>query len=125
MATCKVPVINTLEEKSINCNSPKNNINEKLKFVQGIYPSKESKNDLLIVNDNGITIIVTKSKTLSILAIVGITIGGIFLVGLIFYLIKYFFKKKENYNNVNFSDDDRLEGKRGTNVENSKDVIFK
>ena len=84
MATCKVPVINTLEDKSINCNSPKNNIKEKLTFIQDIYASKESKNDLLIVNDNGITIIVTKSKTLSILAIVGITIGGIFLLGLFF-----------------------------------------
>ena len=125
-ATCTIPILNVLEDKTINCNAPKDNINEKLTFVQDIYAPKESNNnDLLIVNDNGVTIEVTKYKGLSILAIVGITIAGIFLVGpFIFYLIKYFLNRKENYNNTNINDEDRFEVRRGNNGDNSKEVIF-
>ena len=127
VATCTIPIINVLEDKVINCNAPKDNINEKLTFVQDIYAPKESNNnDLLIINDNGVTIEVTKYKGLSILAIVGITIAGIFLVGpFIFYLVKYFLKKNENYNNTNLNDDDRIEVRRGNNGDNSKEVIFR
>ena len=127
VATCTIPILNVLEDKVINCNAPKDNINEKLTFVQDIYAPKESNNnDLLIINDNGVTIEVTKYKGLSILAIVGITIAGIFLVGpFIFYLVKYFLKKNENYNNTNLNDDDRIEVRRGNNGDNSKEVIFR
>ena len=125
-ATCTIPILNVLEDKTIDCNAPKDNINEKLTFVQDIYAPKESNNnDLLIVNDNGVTIEVTKYKGLSILAIVGITIAGIFLVGpFIFYLIKYFLNRKENYNNTNINDEDRFEVRRGNIGDNSKEVIF-
>ena len=125
-ATCTLPIMNILEDKTINCNSPKDNVNKKLTFVQGIYESNESEKDLLIVNDNDITIEVTKFKGLSVLAIIGITIAGIIIIGpFIFYLIRFFLKKNDNDNNDNFYGDDRFEGRGGNNGDNCKEVIFR
>jgi hypothetical protein len=121
-AICTVPITNNLVDEKISCYSPEENVNQKLSFVQGVYASKEDSSTQLIVIDNDVTIEVTigenKKKRLPFLAIAGITIAGIFIVGpFIFYLLKYFLEKKENYY-------DGSNVRRKYDGNNSKEIIY-
>ena len=90
--------------------------------------AKDNSNDKLIINNNYNNFIeVPKKKSLSIGAIIGITIAGVFLVGpFIFYLVKYFVKRKETNNDIEYNQEEEEEDRvRAKNVDNSKEIIFK
>ena len=127
VATCTIPIFNVLTDQNISCTASKENVSETLIFEEGIYAAKDSSNERLILNNNyNVAIDVPIKKSLSIGAIIGITIAGIFLVGpFIYYLVKYLFKKKEFNNDieVNYEEDiDRIDIRNG---DSSKDVIIR
>lgn len=126
-ATCTIPIINVLTDQNISCYASKENVSEKLLFEEGIYTAKDSSNERLILNNNNnVTIEVPIKKSLSIGAIIGITIAGIFLVGpFIYYLAKYLLKKKEFNNDIEVNYEEDVERNGIRNGDSSKEIIFR
>lgn len=124
IAICSVPKTDTKNNINISCSSPINEINEKndnLKIEQDIYKSFNNEQALIIYNKNNVDINV-KKESLSVGAIIGITIAGIIvIVPFVFYLVRYFIIKKDNnYEN----EGNENNGIRPPNVDNSRDIIF-
>ncbi len=92
-----------------------------------MYTAKDSSNERLILNNNNnVTIEVPIKKSLSIGAIIGITIAGIFLVGpFIYYLAKYLLKKKEFNNDIEVNYEEDVERNGIRNGDSSKEIIFR
>ena len=124
IAICSVPKTDTKNNINISCSSPINEINEKndnLKIEQDIYKSFNNEQALILYNKNNVDINV-KKESLSVGAIIGITIAGIIvIVPFVFYLVRYFIIKKDNnYEN----EGNENNGIRPPNVDNSRDIIF-
>ena len=119
------------EEKNdtLSCTLNRDYVKEKetLSFIEGICNSTNDNLLLILSNLNNETIEVPKS-TLSVGAIVGITIAGIvILVPFIYYIVKYFIEKKELNNENEGNGIGNEEVNRAENIgknDNSKEVIF-
>ena len=123
-ATCTIPV-SEINKITMSCISPKNEINEKndtLTIEEGMYTSMIN-NDAIILNNKDNININIKKKSLSVGAIIGITIAGIVVVvPFVFYLVRFFIKRKD-INNEN-NDDNEQNRISPPNVDNSRDIIF-
>ena len=126
IATCSFK-----EEKNdtLSCTLNRDYVKEKetLSFIEGICNSTNDNLLLILSNLNNETIEVPKS-TLSVGAIVGITIAGIvILVPFIYYIVKYFIEKKELNNENEGNGIGNEEVNRAENIgknDNSKGIIF-
>ena len=122
---------NFKEEKNdtLSCKINRSDIIEKeeLSFIEGIYPSLNNINEKLILSNLDDEKVKIPKKTLSIGAIVGITIAGIvILVPFIYYIVKYFIEKKE-LNNVNEEIGIEIEERNKEEIpknEGSKQILF-
>ena len=123
-ATCTIPV-SDINKITMSCVSPKNEINEKndtLTIEEGMYTSMIN-NDAIILNNKDNININIKKKSLSVGAIIGITIAGIVVVvPFVFYLVRFFIKRKD-INNEN-NDDNEQNRISPPGVDNSRDIIF-
>ena len=115
---------------TLSCTIYSNDIKEQetLSFIEDIYGSANANEKLILINLNDATVKVPKS-TLSVGAIVGITIAGIvILVPFIYYIAKYFIEKKElnNENEGNGIGNEEVNraGIPQINEGNSKEIIF-
>ena len=122
--------------KYLSCSFTKSNIKEKetLDIEEGMYKAQQNKDILIISNLNKKQIKVPK-KSISVGAIVGISVAGVvILIPFVVYLVKYLISKKEsNENNVM---NDIYEGNDLVNInenrrnhipnrENSNDEVLK
>ena len=125
--------------KYLSCSFTKSNIKEKetLDIEEGMYKAQQNKDILIISNLNKKQIKVPK-KSISVGAIVGISIAGVvILIPFVAFLVKYLISKKEsNENNENYNMNDIYEGNDLVNMnrnrqnhlpnqDNSKDVVLK
>ena len=125
--------------KYLSCSFTKSNIKEKetLDIEEGMYKAQQNKDILIISNLNKKQIKVPK-KSISVGAIVGISIAGVvILIPFVVFLVKYLISKKEsNENNENYNMNDIYEGNDLVNMnrnrqnhlpnqDNSKDVVLK
>jgi hypothetical protein len=116
----------------LSCSFSKDNIKNKeiLEIEEGMYKAEQNKEILIISNLNNKKINVPK-KSISVGAIVGITIAGIvILIPIIFFLAKYLMSKNEN-NGMNQYNERELQIARNEIVynnmnsnDNSKQVIY-
>ena len=124
ITTCTIPKTDTQNNIVISCVSPKNEINEKndeLKIEEGMYIATVNKEVLILNNKNNVDIKVNKDS-LSVGAIIGITIAGIIVVvPFVFYLVRYLINKKDN---IYENEDNENNEIRPPNGDNSKDIIF-
>ena len=104
-STCYFPILNDVNNQIISCKAliDKQSEISDLSFIQGVYSSKTNNSDKLIfVDNNNLNIKVPeneneKSKKLSTIAIVFISIGAvIFIVGIILIIKCIVLKKKNN-----------------------------
>ena len=143
--SCNVPK-NQKDNAIIACNSTKNGLKKKLIIEEDMYSSKIKNNILILNTDGNKEINIPQKKTLSVGAIIGITLAGIVLVvPFIFYIVKYLVKNKDdnnqiveireeyfrpdinnNENNVREENKGRnkVKVKNNRNIDNSKEIIF-
>ena len=125
--------------KYLSCSFIKNNIKEKetLEIEEGMYKAQQNK-DVLIISNLDKKQIKVPNKSISVGAIVGISIAGlVILIPFVIYLVKYLISKKENNeNNMNYNMNDIYEGNDLVNInqnrrnripnrDNSKDEVLK
>ena len=128
--TCIVPNSQKDNDAIIACNSKKNGLKKKLIIQEGMHYSKNNNNNnIMIVNTDGNKEIdIPQKKTLSVGAIIGITLAGIVLVvPFIFYIVKYLVKNKDDNNQIveireEYFRPDKVKNNR--NIDNSKEIII-
>ena len=98
-ATCHFPILDNLDSQTISCMTSIKKDSKTLSFIQGIYSSKVSNDDILIlINNNELNIKVPEKKGgLSSGAIVGIVIAVIVVISIaVFLIIKFIIIKKKS-----------------------------
>ena len=124
-STCYFPIINNIDDtQTISCISSIYTKSKKLKFEEGIYASRESSDDKLILNNNdGITVEVPEKKEkISKWIIIAIVVAGFIIICIVVFLIVKF-KNKNNNNNL-IQEEINDQNKKIKNVDNSKDIII-
>ncbi len=124
-STCYFPIINNIDDtQTISCISSIYTKSKQLKFEEGIYASRESNDDKLILNNNdGITVEVPEKKAkISKWIIIAIAVAGFIIICIVLFLIVKF-KNKNNNNNL-IQEEINDQNKKIKNVDNSKDIII-
>ena len=106
---------------SINKNS------KNLTFIQGVYSSKVSNDDLLIlINNDDLDIKIPETKSgLSAVEIVGIVIGVVVFISIVVFLIIYFKCVAINNKNKIPQTEEKIIVKKFSNSVNSNEVIMR
>ena len=91
-ATCHFPILNNLNNQTISCLTSINKNSKNLTFIQGVYSSKVSNDEkLILINNDDLDIKIPETKSgLSAVAIVGIIISIVAFISIVVFLIIYF-----------------------------------
>jgi len=91
-ATCHFPILNNLNNQTISCLTSINKNSKNLTFIQGVYSSKVSNDEkLILINNDDLDIKIPETKSgLSAVAIAGIIISIVAFISIVVFLIIYF-----------------------------------
>ena len=94
-ATCHFPILDNLDIQTISCITSINKKSKNLSFIQGVYSSKVSNEDkLILINNNNLDLKVPEKKGG---AIVGIVIAVVVVIAIaVFLIIKFIVIKRKN-----------------------------
>ena len=126
-ATCHFPILNSLDNQTISCLTSINKNSKNLTFIQGVYSSKVSNDDLLIlINNDDLDIKIPETKSgLSVVEIVGIVIGVVVFISIVVFLIIYFKYIAINNKNKIPQTEEKIIVKKFCNSVNSNEVIMR